>query len=53
MIPYSFVVSHIPDIFNKKLLQLYFEVSKKEAKQYIDMLPKEELKTITQQINGK
>jgi len=34
-------------------VQLYFEVSKKEAKQYIDMLPKEELKTITQQINGK
>ncbi len=34
-------------------VQLYFEVSKKEAKQYIDMLPKEELKQITQQINGK
>ena len=34
-------------------VQLYFEVSKKEAKQYINMLPKEELKTITQQINGK
>ena len=34
-------------------VQLYFEVSKKEAKQYIDMLPKEELKIITQQINGK
>lgn len=34
-------------------VQLYFEVSKKEAKQYIDLLPKEELKQITQQINGK
>jgi hypothetical protein len=31
----------------------YFEVSKKEAKQYIDMLPKDELKNIIAQINGK
>jgi hypothetical protein len=30
----------------------YYEVSKKEAKQYIDMLPKDELENITQQING-
>lgn len=33
-------------------LVTYFEVSKKEAKQYIDMLPKDELKNITAQING-
>ena len=30
----------------------YYEVSKKEAKQYIDMLPKDELENITSQING-
>ena len=34
-------------------VQQYFEVSKKEAKEYINMLPKEELEIITQQINGK
>lgn len=34
-------------------VQQYFEVSKKEAKEYIDVLPKEELEIITQQINGK
>jgi len=34
-------------------VQQYFKVSKKEAKEYIDMLPKEELEIITQQINGK
>ena len=33
-------------------VQQYFEVSKKEAKEYIDMLPKDELETIKQQING-
>jgi hypothetical protein len=33
-------------------IQVYFEVSKKEAKQYIDMLPKSEIENITQQING-
>jgi hypothetical protein len=33
-------------------LVTYFEISKKEAKQYIDMLPKDELKNITSQING-
>ena len=31
----------------------YYDVSKKEAKEYIDMLPKDELETIKQQINGK
>jgi hypothetical protein len=34
-------------------VQQYFEVSKKEAKEYINILPKEELEIITQQINGK
>jgi hypothetical protein len=34
-------------------VQQYFEVSKKEAKEYINMLPKEELTEITQKINGK
>ena len=34
-------------------VQQYFEVSKKEAKEYIDILPKDEIKSITQQINGK
>jgi hypothetical protein len=33
-------------------IQAYFEVSKKEAKEYIDMLPKPEIENITQQING-
>ena len=33
-------------------IQAYFEVSKKEAKEYIDMLPKSEIENITQQING-
>jgi len=34
-------------------VQSYFQVSKKEAKEYIDMLPKDELELITQQIIGK
>ena len=34
-------------------VQAYFEVSKSEAKEYIDMLPKEELESIKQQILGK
>jgi hypothetical protein len=33
-------------------IQAYFEVSKKEAKEYIDMLPKSKIENITQQING-
>jgi hypothetical protein len=33
-------------------VQIYFEVSKKEAKEYINMLPKEELENITSQFNG-
>ena len=34
-------------------VQAYFKVSKKEAKEYINMLPEDELILITQQINGK
>jgi hypothetical protein len=34
-------------------VQSYFEVSKKEAKEYINMLPKDELENITNQIHGK
>jgi pyruvate/2-oxoacid:ferredoxin oxidoreductase alpha subunit len=34
-------------------VQAYFEVSKKEAKEYVSMLPKDELKNIIAQINGK
>ncbi len=34
-------------------VSLYFEVSKKEAKEYISMLPKDELNNIISQINGK
>ena len=30
----------------------YFEISKKEAKEYIDMLPQDELENIILQING-
>ena len=34
-------------------VQVYFEVSKKEAKEYINMLPKTELEIITSQIHGE
>ena len=34
------------------VVSTYFEVSKKQAKEYISMLPKDELETIKQQING-
>jgi hypothetical protein len=34
-------------------VQIYFEVSKKEAKEYINMLPKTELEIITSQIHGE
>jgi hypothetical protein len=34
-------------------VQVYFEISKKEAKEYINMLPKDELEIIISQINGK
>jgi hypothetical protein len=33
-------------------VQKYFEVSKKQAKEYIDVLPKEELNNILKQIKG-
>ena len=31
----------------------YFEISKKEAKEYMDMMTREEIEDITSQINGK
>jgi len=31
----------------------YFEISKKEAKEYIDMMSKKDIEDITSQINGK
>ena len=31
----------------------YFEISRKEAKEYIDMMSREEIEKITSQINGK
>jgi hypothetical protein len=34
-------------------IQAYFEVSKKEAKEYINVLSKKEIDDITQQINGE
>jgi hypothetical protein len=34
-------------------VQSYFEVSKKQAKEYIEMLSKNELESIVSQINGK
>jgi hypothetical protein len=40
------------DTGDVEAVSLYFEVSKKEAKEYISMLSKDELKNITQQING-
>ena len=44
---------HEYDLDQVEAVAIYFEVSKKEAKQYIDMLPKDELNNITAQINGK
>jgi hypothetical protein len=41
------------DINEIEAVVTYFEISKKEAKQYIDMLPKDELNNIISQINGK
>lgn len=35
-----------------KAVATYFEVSKKEAKEYINILSKEEIENITSQING-
>jgi hypothetical protein len=34
-------------------IQIYFEISKKEAKEYIDSLPKEEVEYIVSQIKNK
>jgi hypothetical protein len=33
-------------------VKAYFEISEKQAKEYIEMLPADELETIKQQING-
>jgi hypothetical protein len=61
IIPKGYVFSKYIKATNKKnynqeeidAVQAYFEVSKKDAKEYIDMLPKDELELITQQISGK
>ena len=34
------------------VIKQYFEISEKQAKEYIEMLPADELETIKQQING-
>ena len=34
-------------------VQSYFEISKREAKEYINILPKEELENIVSQVKGK
>jgi hypothetical protein len=60
LIPKQYVFLKYVKATNKKTynddeinaVQKYFEVSKKEAKEYIDMLPEGELQTIKQQING-
>ena len=52
----KYIKSNIKQDYNIEeieAVQQYFEVSKKEAKEYINMLPKEELTEITQKINGK
>jgi hypothetical protein len=41
------------DASEVEAVAIYFEVSKKEAKEYIGMLSKEEIESITSQINGK
>ena len=41
------------DASDVEAVSIYFEVSQKEAKEYINMLPKAELKNIVSQINGK
>jgi len=60
LIPKQYVFLKYVKATNKKTydndeinaVQKYFEISKKEAKEYIDMLPESELQTIKQQING-
>ena len=61
LIPKQYIFLKYIKIQNKKeydavvidALVKYFEISKKEAKEYINMLSKEEIKNITEQINGK
>lgn len=40
------------DLDQIEAIQIYFEVGKKEAKEYIDMLSEDEVKNITTQIKG-
>ena len=59
-IPKGYVFSKYIKSFAKKdykeeeieAVKTYFEVSKRQAKEYIDLLPKDELEIIKQQING-
>lgn len=61
LLPKGYVWSKYIKVTNKKTykeevieaVQKYFEISKKEAKEYIDVLPALELNLITDQINGK
>jgi hypothetical protein len=41
------------DIDQIEAISIYFEISKKEAKEYINMLSTEEVENITSQIKGK
>lgn len=60
LIPKGYVFSKYIKNNNKKEYKLeqvkavgiYFDISTKDAKEYIDMLPKEEVERITQQINS-
>lgn len=61
IIPKQYVYSKYIKAQNKKeykedileAVQSYFEVSKREAKEYIDMLPENELNIVVSQVNGK
>lgn len=61
IIPTQYVYSKYIKAQNKKeykedileAVQLYFEVSKREAKEYIEMLPENELNNVVSQVNGK
>jgi hypothetical protein len=61
IIPTQYVYSKYIKAQNKKeykedileAVQLYFEVSKREAKEYIEMLPENELNSVVLQVNGK
>jgi hypothetical protein len=61
LIPKGYVWSKYIKASNKKeykpeevkAVMEYYTISSKDAKEYIDMLPKDELELITQQISGK